>query len=62
MCYVGVMVYLRLFRLFFFVEELVIGYRCARQAEATAIRTVMSGRLAGLDGETIRGRLRRTYC
>ena len=62
MCDDGVMDYLRQARRVPFGEEPVIGYLCARQAEATAIRTVMSGRLAGLDGETIRGRLRRTYC
>lgn len=62
MCDDGVMDYLRQARRIPFGEEPVIGYLCARQAEATAIRTVMSGRLAGLDGETIRGRLRRTYC
>ena len=39
----------------------VIGYLCAREAETTAIRTVMSGRMAGLDRNTIRQRLRRTY-
>ena len=27
----------------------------------TAIRIILSGRMAGLDGDTIRQRLRRTY-
>ena len=44
-----------------FGEQPVIGYLCDRYAETTAIRTVMSGRMAGLDGNTIRQRLRRTY-
>lgn len=44
-----------------FGEQPVIGYLYAREAETTAIRTVMSGRMAGLDGNTIRQRLRRTY-
>ena len=42
--------------------ESVAGYLYARQAEATAIRTILSGRLAGLEADTIRQRLRRTYC
>ena len=62
MCDDGVMDSLRQARRIPVGDEPVLGYLCARQAEATAIRTVMSGRLAGLDGETIRGRLRRTYC
>ncbi len=42
--------------------EPVAGYVYARQAEATAIRTILSGRMAGLEADTIRQRLRRTYC
>lgn len=44
-----------------FGEEVVIGYLFAREAEQTAIRTVMAGRRAGLDGEVIRQRLRTCY-
>lgn len=44
-----------------FGPEVVIGYIYAREAEITAIRTILSGRMAGLDGDTIRGRLRATY-
>lgn len=44
-----------------FGEEVVAGYLFAREAELTAIRTVMAGRMAGLDGDVIRQRLRRTY-
>ena len=33
----------------------------AREAEITAVRIIMAGRMAGLDGETIRSRLRATY-
>lgn len=44
-----------------FGEQPIIGYVYAREAEMTAIRTIIAGRLAGLDGETIRQRLRRTY-
>ncbi len=41
--------------------QTVVGYLYARQAELTAIRTIMAGRLAGLDGDTIRTRLRLSY-
>ena len=45
-----------------FGAEPIVGYLYAREAETTAIRTIISGRMAGLDGATIRQRLRRTYC
>jgi V/A-type H+-transporting ATPase subunit C len=44
-----------------FGEQPILGYVYAKEAESTAIRTIMAGRMAGLDGETIRQRLRRTY-
>ena len=44
-----------------FGEQPVIGYLCAREAEATAIRTILSGRQAGLEPEVIRERLRESY-
>ena len=44
-----------------FGEEVVVGYLHAKESELTAARTVLSGRLAGLDGELIRSRLRNTY-
>lgn len=44
-----------------FGEQAVIGYIYARESEMTAIRTIMSGRLAGLSGDIIRARLRETY-
>ena len=44
-----------------FGEEVVAGYLFAREAEQTAIRTVISGRLAGLDADVIRKRLRDSY-
>ena len=37
------------------------GYLYAREAEFTAIRTILSGRMAGLDADTIRERLREAY-
>ena len=44
-----------------FGEETVIGYLYAKEAELTAVRTIFAGRAAGLDGDTIRSRLRETY-
>ena len=44
-----------------FGEEAVVGYLYAREAELTAVRTIFASRAAGLDGETIRRRLRDTY-
>ena len=44
-----------------FGEQVVIGYLYARENEMTAIRIIMSGRLAGLNGDTIRERLRDSY-
>lgn len=44
-----------------FGEQPVVGYLCAREAEATAIRTILSGRKAGLTADAIRERLRECY-
>ena len=44
-----------------FGEQTVIGYLYAKEAELTAARTIMSGRMAGLDADTIRSRLRAAY-
>ncbi len=44
-----------------FGEEVAAGYLFAREAELTAIRTVISGRMAGLDPDVIRQRLRESY-
>ena len=44
-----------------FGEQPVLGYLFAREAELTAIRTILSGRMAGLSAETIRERLRDPY-
>ena len=45
-----------------FGEQVVIGYLYAKEAELTAVRTIFAGRAAKLDGDTIRRRLRETYC
>ena len=44
-----------------FGEAPVVAFLCAREAEATAIRTILAGRKAGLSGDTIRGRMRESY-
>jgi len=53
--------YLSKGRMVAFGAEPVVGYLCAREAEATAIRTIVSGRKAGLPSEVIRERLRECY-
>ena len=44
-----------------FGEQVVVGYLYAKEQELTAIRSIFAGRAAGLDGDTIRSRLRETY-
>lgn len=44
-----------------FGEQAVIGYLYAKEQELTAVRSIFAGRAAGLDGDTIRARLRETY-
>ncbi len=44
-----------------FGEAPVIGYLYAREAERTAIRVILTGKLAGLSADLLRERLRDTY-
>lgn len=44
-----------------FGEAPVVGYLYAKEAELTAVRIIMMGRLAGLDADIIRERLRDSY-
>lgn len=44
-----------------FGVEAVIGYLVAKEIEFTAVRIIMSGRMAGIGGDTIRERLREAY-
>ena len=44
-----------------FGEAPLIGYLAAIEAELTAVRTIVAGRLAGLGAEMITERLRETY-
>ena len=41
--------------------EVALGYLIAKEAEWTAVRIVMAGRLAGLSADAIRERLRDAY-
>lgn len=44
-----------------FGDATVIGYLVAKDSELTAVRIIMTGRLAGLKADTIRERLREAY-
>jgi len=44
-----------------FGVEAVIGYLVAKEIEFTAVRIIMASRMAGIDGDTIRQRLREAY-
>lgn len=44
-----------------FGEQVLIGYLAARESELTAVRIIMTGRLAGLTADLIRERLRESY-
>ena len=44
-----------------FGVEAVISYLAAKEIEFTAVRIIMSGRMAGIGGDTIRERLREAY-
>ena len=61
MCDDAVMGYLSDGRRVPFGVEPIVGYLFARESEATIIRIIMTGRMAGLDRNIIRQRLRRTY-
>lgn len=61
MCDDAVTEYLAQARMVPFGEQTVIGYLYAKEAELTAVRTIMSGRMAGLNPDTIRSRLRAVY-
>ncbi len=57
----ALMAYLRRARMIPFGEQALVGFLGAREAEHTAIRTILSGRLAGVAPEAIRERLRELY-
>ena len=62
LCDDALMAYISKARMIPFGEQPVVAYLYAREAEATAIRIILTGRMAGIDGATIRQRLRRAYC
>lgn len=61
LCDDALMDYQRSARRTAFGEEVVAGYLFAKEAELTTARIVMAGRMAGLERDVIRSRLRRTY-
>lgn len=61
LCDNAVMDYFRDARHVSFGVEPILGYLYARESDATTIRIIMSGRMAGLDTDTIRERLRECY-
>ena len=44
-----------------FGEAPLVGYLAAKETEFTAVRIIMTGRLAGLPADIIRERLREAY-
>ena len=44
-----------------FGETALVAYLAANENEFTAVRIIMGGRMAGLDTDTIRERLREAY-
>ena len=44
-----------------FGVEVALGYLAAKEAEWMAVRTVLSGRMAGVPAEALRERLREQY-
>lgn len=61
LCDDGVNAYLAGAKYVAFGEAPLIGYLAAKENEFTAVRIILSGRLAGLDADTIRERLREAY-
>ena len=60
-CDNALMQYIRAARLVPFGEASVVSYLLARESELTAVRIIMSGRIAGLSEEQITERLRVSY-
>ena len=60
-CDNAVMTYLRGAKLVSFGEEAVLAYLAAVENEITAVRMILTGRLAGIAPQTIRERLRDLY-
>ena len=61
LCDDGVNAYLAGAKYVSFGEAPVIGYLAAKESEFTAVRIILTGRMAGLDADTIRERLREAY-
>ena len=61
LCDNALMAYLAQAKTVPFGEQVLIGYLAARESELTAVRIIMTGRLAGLKADLIRERLREAY-
>ncbi len=61
LCDDGVNAYLAGAKYVAFGEAPAIGYLAAKENEFTAVRIILTGRMAGLDADTIRERLREAY-
>lgn len=61
LCDNALMAYLAQAKTVPFGEQVLIGYLAARESELTAVRIIMTGRLAGLKADQIRERLREAY-
>lgn len=61
LCDNALMAYLAQAKTVAFGEQVLIGYLAARESELTAVRIIMTGRLAGLKADQIRERLREAY-
>ena len=61
LCDDGVNAYLAGAKYVAFGEAPIIGYLAAKENEFTSVRIILTGRMAGLDADTIRERLREAY-
>ena len=60
-CDIAVTAYLRTAKLVSYGPEAVIAFLAAVESEITAVRMLLTGRLAGIEPDTIRERLRDMY-
>lgn len=60
-CDNAVTAYLRSARMVPFGDAVAVAYLAAKEAEMTAIRTILAGKAAGISGDRIRERLRDSY-
>jgi len=61
LCDIALIRYMKKSKLIAFGDQPLIGYLAAKEAEIISIRTIMSGRKAGVSHDVIRERLRESY-